>query len=331
MRQAIFPGMIICLALFFGASAAVYPDATEEYHKTFRLRDGAQVRVTNISGKIDISVWDQSYADVHAVKRTSRDRGELNRVSIEANANGALDIETVYDSARRDGSFLDRMFNRMGSSPQVSVHYTIRIPRTAVVNRAKSVSGEVEVRDAHGDGEVRSVSGNITLNGTRGMLDVHSTSGDIRVDGAALGNVQTVSGDIRLRGARGDMRVQSTSGDITAEGSGGTVEAHTVSGNMTLSGLALREATSTSGDIRIHPTGFSGAVRLVTVSGDITVRMPPGVNADLSMETVSGDLINRSGQSLTATQISRRRIAGRIGSGGNSFQVRTTSGDVVLE
>ncbi|MHB9030918.1 MAG: hypothetical protein ACYC9O_19285, partial [Candidatus Latescibacterota bacterium] len=152
MRQTFIPGAIICLALFFGGIAPVYPDATEEYHKTFSLRDGAQVRVTNISGKIDISVWDQSFADVHAVKRTSRDREELSRVSIEVRADGALDIETIYDSARRDGSFLDRMFGGTGSSPQVSVNYTIRIPRTAEVSRVKSVSGDIEIRDARGDG-----------------------------------------------------------------------------------------------------------------------------------------------------------------------------------
>jgi DUF4097 and DUF4098 domain-containing protein YvlB len=331
MRRSFIPGATISLALFFGVAASAFSDATEEFHKTFPLRDGAEVRVSNISGKIELSVWDQSYADVLAVKKTSRDREELNRVSIEVRADGALDIETVYDSSRREGSFLDRMFDRMGSSPQVSVYYTVRIPRTAVVNRVKSVSGDIEIRDARAEGEVRSVSGNITLTGTQGVLDIHSTSGDVKVDSGTLRNVHTVSGDILLRSVRGDIQVQSTSGDILTEGTGGTVEAHTISGDMTISGLTLREATSTSGDIRINPTGFSDAVKLASVSGDITVRMPSSVNADLSMETVSGDLINRSNQSITATQISRRKISGRIGSGGNSIRVHTTSGDVVLE
>jgi len=321
----------MCLAVCFGGISLGYSDATEEFHKTIPLREGASVRVSNISGKIDLSSWDQTYADVLAVKKTSRGRDELSRVAIDVNTDGGLDIDTVYDSARREGSLLEHILGGMQSSPQVSVYYTIRIPRTAVLSRVKSVSGEIDVRDVRGDGDVLSVSGDIAVAGAQGSIEIQSTSGNIHVDGAVLRNVRTVSGDIRLKNVQGDFRVHSTSGNIETAGTGGMVEAHTVSGDMAFSGLVIRGADSISGNISLTPAGFAEEVKLTSVSGDIRIRVPSGVNADLTMNTVSGDLVNRSGRPLTMTQVSRRQISGKLGSGGPMIQVRTTSGNVTLE
>jgi hypothetical protein len=55
------------------------------------------------------------------------------------------------------------------------------------------------------------------------------------------------------------------------------------------------------------------------------------VNADLVMETSSGTITNQSGIPLTVTTLTRKKIAGRLGTGGASFLVRTSSGDVELK
>lgn len=401
---------MLTIASFVFALSLVVPaqsDTTEEFHKTFALAPAAPIRVSNTGGKVEVSSWDQPYADVRAVKHSHHGRAELDRVSIEINsANTSLDIQTVYDCSKvhsREGEgFLHRLFGDMDSGSRAWVDYTIRIPRTAILEQVKTSSGDIDIRDVHGDASLHASSGNITVSGADGALDIRSSSGDItatrcllryvhsssgdihlmdvrgnfqvesssgdgeitgadgqidahsssgdytirdargmtsvetssglvRAENCILSNVKTTSGDIRLRGVRGDMKLRTSSGTVQVEGTDGTVDAHSTSGNIWIEGLVLRSATSSSGDIRIRAAGLAGSVLLSATSGDITVDIPDGVNADLVLETSSGNLNNRSGQPISATAITRKKIAGRLGSGGAPFVVRTSSGNVELK
>ena len=66
--------VIICFALIFISvlffSQNVYSDAEEEFHQTYTVKAGTEVEVSNITGKIDISAWNEDYVDVRALMRT---------------------------------------------------------------------------------------------------------------------------------------------------------------------------------------------------------------------------------------------------------------------
>jgi DUF4097 and DUF4098 domain-containing protein YvlB len=100
---------------------------------------------------------------------------------------------------------------------------------------------------------------------------------------------------------------------------------------MWLEGFVLCGAGSSSGDIRIRAAGLADSVSLSSNSGDITVDIPDGANANLIMETSSGDLVNQCGQSFSTTMITRRKITGRLGVGGAPLTVHISSGNVVLK
>jgi len=65
------------------------------------------------------------------------------------------------------------------------------------------------------------------------------------------------------------------------------------------------------------------------VSGDVTVMLPKGLNADISMHTTSGALDSDFPMTLNG-RMGRGRIEARIGQGGRDLEVRTVSGDVRL-
>ena len=125
----------------------------------------------------------------------------------------------------------------------------------------------------------------------------------------------------------------SVSGDIHVDGAHGDVRASTVSGDVTLRNLSATSvrATSVSGDVDVGITALSGTGDLTfkSVSGDVTVAVPTGLNADFSMSTVSGDLDTDFPLTLSG-RMGRRSINARIGQGGRSFTVSTVSGDVRL-
>ncbi len=69
-----------------------------------------------------------------------------------------------------------------------------------------------------------------------------------------------------------------------------------------------------------------------TVTGDITLRLPSGIDADVEFESLTGDI--DSDFDMRVDRERRRflgaHVRGTIGSGGRSLSLKTVSGDVRL-
>src|ERR1043165_448261 len=86
----------------------------------------------------------------------------------------------------------------------------------------------------------------------------------------------SVSGNVDITGANGDVEAGSVSGDIRLTRlRASSVSAHTVSGNV---------------DVRVDAFTGRGDLSFKSVSGDVTLEVPRGFDADISMSTVSGDI-----------------------------------------
>lgn len=133
-----------------------------------------------------------------------------------------------------------------------------------------------------------------------------------------------------------NLRVSAStvSGDLSVEGAHGDVDANTVSGDVRLERLhaASIHANSVSGDIDVGVDELTGRGDLYfhTVSGDVSLAVPRGFDADLSMSTVSGDMDSDFPVTLGNGRMSRRRIEARIGNGGRRLDVATVSGDLKI-
>ncbi len=146
--------------------------------------------------------------------------------------------------------------------------------------------------------------------GDHGSMDV-----TVKLPASMVAEAGSVSGDIRIDGAHGDVRAATVSGDVTLRNLHATaVRATTVSGDV---------------DAGISELSGDGPLHFRSVSGDVTVSVPTGLNADFSMSTVSGDLDTDFPLTLNG-RMGRRSINARIGTGGREFSVSTVSGDVRL-
>src|ERR1700747_746491 len=73
------------------------PEQTERFSAKYRVGRDGRVSIANISGDITVTGGGGDDVTVEAIKRTRGDRGQLDRVRIEAdNAAGRVDIKTVY-------------------------------------------------------------------------------------------------------------------------------------------------------------------------------------------------------------------------------------------
>ena len=146
--------------------------------------------------------------------------------------------------------------------------------------------------------------------GDRGSMDV-----TVKLPASMVADAGSVSGDIRIEGAHGDVRAATVSGDVRLrELQATSVHATTVSGDV---------------DAGITQLAGDGPLTFRSVSGDVTVAVPTGLDADFSMSTVSGDLDTDFPLTLNG-RMGRRNINARIGKGGRELSVSTVSGDVRL-
>ena len=190
-----------------------------------------------------------------------------------------------------------------------------------------NVSGEVELRADDGDEVVviaqtqslRSDSLPIIVRKTDGSLtiDVEKKGGSfaqfgtwfgladgvefqVRVPRAAQVTINTVSAEIRSHFLAGDQSYKSVSGDVELNPDGGALRVVTVSGDIAVqaTGHAQLSVNSTSGDVRV-----GGAIidrfDARTVSGDIDFAAGFGVGPVHTVETVSGDLSIESSTGVT--------------------------------
>lgn len=145
------------------------------------------------------------------------------------------------------------------------------------------------------------------------------------------------------------LSARSVSGDVQVNDLRGPVDAASVSGDVHVSSTAEVRANSVSGNVyaalgRIPSDGLS----FHSVSGDVTLELPSGTDADFSARTLSGEIDSdfpltiegrggrrddddddRGGRSRVRVRVGHDLHA-RLGRGGPELSVTTVSGDINL-
>ncbi len=267
--------------LALGASGVRAAEFTEEYLKTFPLTGGAPVRVENVNGKVEVLSWDEDFAEVRAVKRTRKSREELSRVSIEASTTDGLRIRTnIRTGKEEDDSLFSRMFGGVGTSPQVDVNYTIRVPRTARLEQARTVNGSVILRNTRGNTVATATNGTISAEGAERVEKASTTNGNISITGGGVSVASTTNGSISVTltaADPGDMDISTTNGSvsITLPSSVNVgVELRTVNGRVSVpGGLTLNQGVISPRKISGRLGSGGNTISAGTVNGSVSLNI----------------------------------------------------------
>ncbi|MFI9719253.1 DUF4097 family beta strand repeat-containing protein [Streptomyces sp. NPDC052396] len=165
--------------------------------------------------------------------------------------------------------------------------------------------------------EVGTVGAAAVVSGITAPTELRGVSGDTTLVGlAGPVHAETVSGALEAQALGGDLRYSSVSGDLTlVEGTRGSVRAKTVSGSV------LVDLSATGGDLSLE---------LTTVSGDIAIRLPHPVDAEVEASTATGGASCAFEDLRVTGQWGAKRITGRLGTGGGRLKATTASGTVAL-
>jgi len=290
-------------------------EQTEPFSRTFQAGPNAALDLSNISGNVTVSGGAGDQIVVAAVKR-ARDRAgrsakeQLALVTIEATERGGrVEVRTRYP----------RDEHNIG----VSVDYTVTLPSAATV-LARSISGNVTVRNVQGEIRAETVSGQVSA-----------------ADTGRVVYLKTVSGDAEIRNSPPDAEVtlHSVSGQIVARGLRcRSLEGSTVSGGVELTDAVCERVSvrSISGGISYTGTlARGGRYEFKSHAGDVRLALSPEIGFELDASTFSGSV--RSDLPVTPGAMggedrrgTRRSLRGTYGDASAVLNLTTFSGAIVI-
>jgi len=281
------------------ASAVVHTARGRDTDQQIAAHPRGLVEVSNTSGNIEVSGWDQPKVSVHADVS-----GNTNDVKVKSD-HGRTTI-TVRPAGRSFpfGGDVDLKIKiPRGSELDVTaVSGNVTCTGVSGIQRLKTVSGSIVADIAQSDVDAKSVSGNVTLHGQGKPADLHITS---------------ISGNIQLDHGAGDIEASTVGGDVMVQlDSGHSVRVHTASGDMIVRGRLAKGAD----------------VDAQTVNGDVKLHASADAGYEYEAQTFSGDI-----HSCFKAQAERQsqfgpgeRLSGSVGGGGGHVRLKTMSGDVEL-
>lgn len=207
--------------------------------------------------------------------------------------------------------------------------------------------GHIRIRNISGDIKVTAYSGrDVVVAGyktgrDRDVVEIEDSSADDRIDLRVrypercncdagvnfevkvpqnvdynFDHISSVSGSVELEGVRGRIRAESVSGNVDILDVTGMVSASSVSGNV---------------DADISKVEGSGDMKFSSVSGNVYVKAPSSLDADVEMSTVSGSLRTDFPIEIIERRYGPGRSArGRVGNGSCSLRITSVSGRVSL-
>lgn len=191
--------------------------ATEEWTKTYPLAAGAEVRIDNVNGKVDIEGVDGSTVEVHAEKiahatTDAAARELLPRISIKEDVTPA---RVSISTERLSGVMIGASFE---------VQYHVKVPKGAIVN-AMTTNGGVTLSNLAGNVAARTTNGGVKGTDLAGAVEARTTNGGVVIDLVALGKdkvfLSTTNGGVTLTlpdTAKADVLATCTNGGISVTG-----------------------------------------------------------------------------------------------------------------
>jgi DUF4097 and DUF4098 domain-containing protein YvlB len=274
----------------------------ENFRFSYRLLPGSRVSLDSLNGNVEIIAWDRNEIEISG-SRYAADEQVMKNVKVEIrNADDFAEIRTIKPLERNC---------RCGAT------YMLRVPRKVLLDTISTSNGSLKVDGTQGAARLRTSNGSVRLS---------NTTGD--------GDVDTSNGAVTLTNAKGDLRVNTSNGSISGDVTG-SLNADTSNGSITMRVRGTQAnkplvVDSSNGSINLDIEGDAPqAMEITTSNSSVTLRMPASTNAELRANTSNGT-ITTDFEVRARGSISKTRVEGSIGAGGQPIRVSTSNGSIRL-
>jgi DUF4097 and DUF4098 domain-containing protein YvlB len=255
---------------------------------TFTVQRGQRLELSTHSGDIVVHTWSRNAVRVQA-------SGEQ-RSRIQVDQTGS--VVSIHSAGGRGPDNMD---------------YDLTIPAWMGV-RLSGVTSTIKIDGIQGPVSAETVEGDVTVAGGSGLVSLRSVQGDVALSGASGKiDVNSVNSDVSVRDVTGELQAETVNGDVNLiRIQSDNVEANTVNGEITYDGT-------------IKP---NGRYRLSTHAGDLSVTIPEGTGALVSISSFQGDF--ESAFPVTITERHGKRFEFTLGNGSARIELESFSGTIQL-
>jgi hypothetical protein len=245
------------------ATTAGAAELSETIDRTFDVRAGANVVLSNVNGRITIGSWDQPRVRVVAIKEVEGDRDEVKRALADLRVemqprDGGLVVATHYP--KQESGIVSLFGWLTGDHIDAEVRYDVTVPRSMNVD-ISNTNGAIHLSDVSGKLELDTTNGKIEVTRCAGSLDASTTNGSIHAE--------------LVRIAKGQpLRFETTNGriEVTVPANvGAEVDASTTNGSISTD-LPVATTRTSSNSLRGTINGGGTQIRLRTTNGGIAIR-----------------------------------------------------------
>ena len=279
----------------------------EEFHQTYALSATGRVSLENISGGVQIKVWDRAALQLDAVKKAYR-KDRLAEAKIEVTASEEIiRIKTEYP----EGSLNFRGGERRYDNP-ATVEYTLTVPRRVVLESIELINGSLDIDGVEGNVKASSINGRVTTTGLLGEAKLSTINGQLQATFTRLDESKSIT----LNSVNGSVNL------IIPSDSNATIRAGTVHGGISNDfGMQVRHGEYVGHDLEGQIGSGGPRIKLDNVNGSIKISraqdgrsVSPATSVVLDREKIRQEM-NRSletDRALTVEQAKAMAEAARV-------------------
>ncbi len=256
----------------------------------FPAGDARRLHVESPGGSIVVNGWDRNEIRVQA--------SHSHRTHVSIRKSG--DRISVEGEANR--------------GPASIVDFTISVPRAMSVS-LEGMYTDMTVDGVNGDVDAETLQGDVTVKGGTGSVKASATTGKILVQGA--------QGRVDVESAASEIRLVDVGGDVTGESAGGSItfeNAHAKSVDVGTTGGRIRY----EGTLDPKGTYYFG-----TFGGSVTLVLPEGTGASLSLASVHSNAVTNLGGELQRFRSGDRHQV-EVNGGGAIVEIESFGGRIAV-
>ncbi len=300
MRVLLLAGAAVvlsgCVIGDFGPSDRYQTD----FHYSFALQPNGRVNVESLNGSIEITGWDENKVDITGTKYAST---EVARDSIKIETHSApdsIEIRTVKPSSG---------FSNMGA------RYTIRVPRTAELERITTSNAAIRIKDVGSAAHLKTSNGSIRVENVLSDVDAKTSNSSIELD--------SVQGSATMKTSNGRIRAENIGRNCEAETSNNSIEIR-----LDQAPAAPIRLTTSNGSVDLKMSKRpKNDIRIQTRNSAISVHLPLDTGARVAAET-SNSSISSEFDVARSDENKKNHLEGTIGAGGPSIELMTSNGPI---
>lgn len=239
-------------------------ESQAEFFQSYPLSSRGYFSLENLNGSIQVMTWNQSWAEVRAVKKTKGDPKNLERVRIDVKSgHDQLIVKTIYPRLKNTG---------------VSVDYQIRLPENLAETILKLVNGPIKINGSFNRIQASTINGAIDLQDQASQANLSTVNGGVEAKiSSGQAKIETVNGAIRcyLQTQVDSLSLETVNGSIelkiaSADNFNAYLEARTTNGSINIDfPLKIQSLTKEKGHLEGQIGQGGPRIRLRTVNGSI--------------------------------------------------------------